>query len=92
MPDGFETRDGNKIHLGRWSIILPVNKFFGHYLETITISRKDGLKTILQPRPSGSIAVHMRSIMEDISTNQLRLIERDVLLDKAAATGPDVYN
>ena len=36
----FETGDGNKIHLGKW---LPVNNFFGHYLETITISNKDDL-------------------------------------------------
>ena len=76
LPVRFETGDGNKIHLGRW---LPVNNFFGHYLETITISRKDDLKTIVHPRLSGSIAVYMRSLMEDMSADQLKIIERDVL-------------
>ena len=47
LPVKFETGHGNKIHLGRW---LPVNNFFGHYLETITISRKDDLKTIVHLR------------------------------------------
>ena len=45
----FETGDGNKIHLGRWSVILPVNNFFVYYLETITILRKNDLKTIIHP-------------------------------------------
>ena len=45
----FETGSGNKIHLGRWSVILPVNNFFVYYLETITISRKNNLKTIVHP-------------------------------------------
>ena len=64
LPIIFETGDGNKINLGRW---LPVNNFFGHYLETITMSRKDDLKTIVHPRPSGSIAFYMWSIMWDMS-------------------------
>ena len=64
--------------------VRPANeiKFYregGHYLETITISRKDDLKTIVHPRLSGSIAVYMRSLMEDMSADQLKIIERDVL-------------
>ena len=88
----FETGDGNKIHVGRWSIILPFNNFFGHYLETITISRKDDLKTIVHPRPYVSIAVYMHSIMKDMSADQLRIIERDVVFNKMAVTGPDIHH
>ena len=85
----FETGDGNKIHLGKW---LPVNNFFGHYLETITISNKDDLKTIVHPQPSGSIAIYIRSRMEDMSADQLRIIERLVLFNKTAVTGLDVHH
>ena len=89
LPVRFGTGDRNKFHVGRW---LPVNNFFGHYLETITLSRIDDLKTIVHPRPSGSIAVYKRSIMKDMSANQLRIIQRDVLFDKTAVTGPDVHH
>ena len=82
-----EIWDGNKINLGR---LLPVNSFFEHYLETITISSKDDLNMIVHPQPSGSKAVYMHSIMEDMSADQLRIIERDVLFDKTA--GPDVHH
>ena len=89
LPVRFETGDGNKIQLGWW---LPVNNFFGHYLETITISRKNDLKMVVHPRPSGSIAVYMCSIMEDMSADELKIIERDVLFDNTAVTGPDVHH
>ena len=89
MPVRFETGDVNKIHPERW---LRVNNFFGLYLETIAISRKDDLKTIVHLRPSCNIAVYMRSIMEGMRANHLRIIERDVLFNKTMVTGPDVHH
>ena len=83
LPVRFETGDGNKIHLGKW---LPVSNFFGYYLETVAISRKDDLKMIVHPRPSGGIVVYMRGIMEYMRADQLRIIERDVLFDKTDIT------
>ena len=71
---------------------MHVNNFFGHYLETITISRKDDLKTIVHPRPSGSIAIYLRSMMEDMSADQLRIRERDVLFDKTTVIRPDIHH
>ena len=50
------------------------------------------MRTIVHPRPSDSITVYMRSIMEDMSADQLRIIERDVLFDKTAVTGLDVHH
>ena len=34
----------------------------------------------------------MRSITEDMSAEQLRIIKRDILFDKTAVTGPDVHH
>ena len=51
------------------------------------MSHKDDLKTIVHPRPSGSIAIYMCNIIEDMSVDQLRIIERDVQSDKTAVTG-----
>ena len=34
----------------------------------------------------------MRSITEDMSPDQLRIIKRDVLFDKTAVTGPDLHH
>ena len=45
---------------------------------------------IVHPQPSGSKAVYMHSIMEDMSADQLRIIERDVLFDKTA--GPELHH
>ena len=46
------------------------------------------MKTIVYPPPSGSITVCMCSIMEGISADQLSIVERDMLFDKIAVTGP----
>ena len=50
------------------------------------------LKTIVHPRLSDSIVVYMRSILKDMSADQLRITERDVLFDKTAVTGPNVHH
>ena len=34
----------------------------------------------------------MRSIMEDMSADQLRIIKRDVVFDKTAVTGPEAHH
>ena len=52
-------------------------------VETLTISCKDDMKQIVKARPSGSIATYMRSIMEDITPDQLAVIENDILFDRS---------
>ena len=92
LPVRFETGDGNQIYLRRWSVLLPVIYFFVYYLETIYISRKNDLKIIVHPRYYGSTAVYMRSMMENMCANQMRIIARDVLLGKTVVTRLDVHH
>ena len=89
LPVRFRTEDNVPIDLGRY---IPVNNLFGHYLETLTISRKDNMKPIVRPRPSGSIATYMRSIMEDMTPDQLAVIENGVLFDRSQVTGDNVHH
>ena len=70
-----------------WEGGYPTISFFGHYLETITILGKDDLKAISHPRPPGSIAVYLSSIAEGMGADQLAMVERDALFDKAAVAG-----
>ena len=70
-----------------WEGGYPTISFFGHYLETITILGKDDLKAISHPRPPGSIAVYLSSIAEGMGADQLAMMERDALFDKAAVAG-----
>ena len=58
----------------------------------LTISRKDDMKPIVQPTPSGSIATYMRSIMEDMTSDQLAVIENDVLFDRSQVIGDNVHH
>ena len=88
LPVRFRTEDNVPIDLGRY---IPVNNFFGHYLETLTISRKDDVKPIVWPRPSGSIATYTRSIMEYVTPDQLAVIENDVLFNRSQVTGDNVH-
>ena len=70
-----QEQNGERIHLGQ---CIPVNNFFWHFLETIIISRKDDLKQIGMPKPSGSIATYMRGMLEDMPDDQLKFIEKDI--------------
>ena len=49
------------------------------------------MKTIVQPRSSASIASYTRSIMEDMTPDQLAVIENDVLFDRSQVTGDNVH-
>ena len=88
LPVRFQGPNGEKINLAEW---LSVNNFFGHLLETRTML-KDDLETIVHPRPSGSVASHARSIMKDMSSKQLSVIERDMLLDRSHISGENVHH
>ena len=88
LPARFRTEDNVPIDLERY---IPVNNFFGHCLETLTILLKDNMKPIVRPRPSGSITTYMRSIMEDMTPDQLAVIENDVLFDRSKVTGENLH-
>ena len=49
------------------------------------------MKPIVRYRPSGSIATYMRSIMENMTPDQLAVIENDILLDRLQVIGDNVH-
>ena len=89
LPVRFWTEDNVPIDLGCY---ISANNFFDYYLETLTISRKDDMKPIVWPRPLGSIAVYMQSIMEDMTLDQLAVIENDILFDRSQVTSDDIHH
>ena len=42
---------------------LPVNNFFGHFIESVSIYKKDDLTRIAPPLPSGSVGPYMSTIL-----------------------------
>ena len=54
------------------------------------IVRKEDRETIVQQRPSGALAAHARSIMQNMSADQLKLVERDMLFVKEPVTGANI--
>ena len=42
---------------------LPVNDFFGHFIESVSIYKKDDLTRIAPPLPSGSVGRYMSTIL-----------------------------
>ena len=42
------------------SQFIPVNNFFGHFLETVTVSQKEDLENFVHPLPSGFMASYTR--------------------------------
>ena len=84
----FRDVDNNRINLGQW---IPANNIWRQFLEAMTIVRKQDLKAIVQPRRSGSLAYHARSIMQHMTDKQLQVIERDMLFVNEPVTGPNVH-
>ena len=88
LPIRFRTEANVPINLGEY---IPVNNFFRHYLETLTMSCKEDMKAIVRPRPSGSIATYIQSMMEDMIEKQLQVIEIDIFFDKTQVLGNRVH-
>ena len=90
LPIRFrQEQNDERINLSRF---IPVNNFFGHFLETVTVSREEDLETFVHPLPSGSVASYMRKILKDMSKKQLKYLEIDLLFDASeivAAQGVD---
>ena len=42
---------------------LPVNNFFGHFIESVSIYKKDDLTRMALPLPSGSVGPYMSTIL-----------------------------
>ena len=57
----------------------------------MTIVRKQDLKAIVEPRPSGSFTYHARSIMQHMTDKQLQVIERDMLFVKEPVIDPNAH-
>ena len=89
LPVRFQGSNGEKINLAE---SLLVKNFFGHVLEAITVLKKDELETVVHPRPSGSVASYARSIMEDMSSKRLSVIERDMLFDRSHVSKENVHH
>ena len=60
---------------------ILVNNFFGHFLETITVLQNGDLETFVTPLPSGTIASYIRTILKDMSKEQLKFLEKDLLFN-----------
>ena len=87
LPVHFRDKDGNRINLGEW---IPANNFCGRFLEGLKIERKQDLKSIVLPRPSGSLASHTRSKMQHMTDEQLKVIEREMLFVKEPVVGENI--
>ena len=88
IPVRFRDEDGNRINLGEW---IPVNNFWGRFLEGLKIERKQDLKSIVIPRPPRSLASHARSIMQHMANEQLKVIEREMLFIKEPVVGENIH-
>ena len=88
LPVHFRDEDGNRINLGEW---IPENNFWGRFLEGLKIERKQDLKSIVLPRPSGSLASHACSIMQHMTDKELKVIEREMLFGKEPVVGENIH-
>ena len=60
LPIRFrQEQNDERINLSQF---IPVNNFFGHFPETVTVSRKEDLETLVHLLPSGSITCYIRKI------------------------------
>ena len=81
-------RDGNRRNLGEW---IPANNFWEIFLGGLKIKRKQDLKSIVLPKPSGSLASHARSIMQHMTDKQLKVIETEMLFVKEPVVGENIH-
>ena len=62
LPVRFQNKTiRNFINIERF---LPVNNFFGHFIESVNICKKDDLTRIAPPLPSGSVGLYMSTILQ----------------------------
>ena len=84
----FRDEDGYRINVGEW---IPLNNFWGRFLEGLKIERKQDLKSIVLPGPSGSLASHARSIMQYMTDEQLKIIEKEMLFVKEPIVSKNIH-
>ena len=68
-----------------------MNNFWGRFLEGLKIERKQDLKSIVLPGPSGSLASHARSIMQHMTDEQLKIIEKEMLFVKEPIVSKNIH-
>ena len=88
LPVCFKDEDGNRINLGEWML---ANNFWGRFFEGFKIKRKQDLKSIVLPRPSGILASHARSRMQHMTDKQLKVVERVMLFVKEPVVGENIH-
>ena len=71
---------------------MPVNNFFGHFIESVNIYKKDDLTRIAPPLPSGSVGQYVKTAVQHITEEQLKVLERDILYVKTPAVGTNIEN
>ena len=85
LPIRFrQEQNDERINLSQF---IPVNNFFGHFPETVTVSRKEDLETFVHPLPSGSITCYIRKILKDMLKEQLKLLQKYLLFDASKIVG-----
>ena len=70
LPVRFEDENGGSINLSRW---LPTINLFGCLIESVSVFRKDDRHPVVHPRPSGSVASYLRSIVQHMTSIQLEV-------------------
>ena len=71
-----ETTGGNFINIEKF---LTVNNFFGHFIESVNIYKKDDLTRIVPSISSGSLGRYMSTILQYMTEEQFEVLERDTL-------------
>ena len=89
LPVRWRDPAGNRIRLDTW---LLVNNFCGHFLEGLSVYRKEDRDPIVQQRPEGSLAAKSRSVMQHMSSDQLKQIERDMIFVKEPVAGVGIHH
>ena len=88
LPVQFRDEDGNRINLGEG---IPANNFWRRFLEGFKIEIKQDLKSIVLPRPSGSLASDARKIMQHMTDEKLKVTERKMLFVKEPVVGENIH-
>ena len=90
LPVRFQNKTtGNSINTERF---LPVNNFFGHFIKSVNIYKEHDLIRIVPPLPSGSVGWYMSTILQHMTEEQLKVLERNILYIKTPVVGTNIEN
>lgn len=89
LPVRFKDNNGNLINTGEW---LPVINFFSHLIDQIKVNRKGDGTELISHVNSGSVGRYIFSLMQHMTMEQLKVIEKGLLFIKTPVTGVDILH